>query len=117
MSPILAQARALLLSRGLHGEEYNANCLNVWAKEVPSASGLVISHDLSRLYADEARLTAQFPGPGQCRYEIAGDPEEVVAKVLAVYGLYLREGGTLGKAVSKTIPDSEHYLTIRPGRE
>jgi hypothetical protein len=116
MSPILHNARSLLLSRGLHAEEYNACCLNVWATDAPSVGGLKLSHDLSRLYSDEAHLTIQFPGPGQCRYEIAGDPTEILDQVLAVYALYLKDGGALDEAVAKTIPESERYLTVRPGR-
>ncbi len=116
MSQILDDARALLVAHGLHAEEYNASCLNVWATEVPSKMGHNLSHDLSRLYSNEAGLTIQFPGPGQCRYEIAGDAAEILEKVLAVYSQYINEGGTLDEAVAKTIPDSECYLTIRPGR-
>ncbi len=116
MIPILDQARTLLLSRGLHAEEYNASCLNVWATDVPSLQDRKLSHDMSRLYSNAAHLTIQFPGPGQCRYEIAGDPDEILVAVLAVYERYLKEGGSLDEAVAKTIPGSERYLTIRPGR-
>jgi hypothetical protein len=116
MNSVLDRARTVLLSRGLHAEEYNASCLNVWATDAASRTGLKLTHDLSRLYAGGARLTIQFPGPGQCRYEIAGDPDDILEKVVAVYARYREEGGTLDEAVAKTIDDSQRYLTVLSGR-
>jgi hypothetical protein len=116
MSAILERARTLLQSHGLRAEEYNAQCLNEWATDSLSVGGLKLSHDMTRLYANETHLTVQFPGPGQCRYEVTGEPAEILQMVLAVYARYFKEGGTLAEAVAKSVPESESFLSIRPGR-
>src|SRR4051812_41024795 len=114
MVTVLETAKAQLRSRGLHAEEYGANSLNVWATELPARDGIKLSHDMSRLYSDGSRLTVQFPGPGQCRFAISGDPAEILDLIGAVYALYLERGGTVANVVTELVPDAERHVIGRP---
>lgn len=114
MTPILEQARTHLHALGLRAEEYSPSCLNIWATETPFVGGLTRTPDLSRLYAEGERLTVLFPGPGQCRYAMSGEPAEILPLITTVYRLYLEKGGTVSKAVEEQVPDAERFVIGRP---